>query len=249
MDLVAEHYPFAEVDVELPPLALLDLRTSLLPSLETPKYDPRHPFQRPFLFAKVDIMLPKLGNRAQDRVEHLLKVLPEGESLKVYVDLGAGDCEITQAIAEELGVEKAYAYDIHESGCTGGLVEYRQIANDKIDLPADSVDLVTAFVSLHHLPFESKYLGEIKRVLRPGGLFFIREHDVRDSRMRKYLLDKHKYYDATRTHMTHVHKFWSRSELRRILERAGFVHVEDSDYLARRRNKQALYHSLYRLAK
>jgi len=44
-----------------------------------------------------------------------------------------------------------------------------------IELSSDSADLATSFGVLHHIPNVSHVTGEISRVLRPGGLFLVRE--------------------------------------------------------------------------
>src|SRR5258708_8632303 len=44
-----------------------------------------------------------------------------------------------------------------------------------IELDSASVDLATSFGVLHHIPNVSHVVGEIARVLKPGGLFVLRE--------------------------------------------------------------------------
>lgn len=44
-----------------------------------------------------------------------------------------------------------------------------------IELSSNSADLATAFGVLHHIPNVSHVTGEIARILRPGGLFVVRE--------------------------------------------------------------------------
>jgi SAM-dependent methyltransferase len=44
-----------------------------------------------------------------------------------------------------------------------------------IDLADESADLATSLSVLHHIPNVSHVVGEIARVLRPGGLFVVRE--------------------------------------------------------------------------
>ena len=50
----------------------------------------------------------------------------------------------------------------------------------RIDIPSESADLITLNQGLHHQP-QDKIMGllsEIYRILRPGGLFIVREHDA-----------------------------------------------------------------------
>lgn len=58
----------------------------------------------------------------------------------------------------------------------GTLAEYRKpsILGD-IPMPEGSVDLVVCLETLHHIPNASHVLGEMARVLRPGGRMILRE--------------------------------------------------------------------------
>ena len=59
---------------------------------------------------------------------------------------------------------------------SGVPVEYRLAqASGDIDLPDASVDLITCFGVLHHIPNVSKVLSEFRRVMVPGGVALIRE--------------------------------------------------------------------------
>jgi SAM-dependent methyltransferase len=51
----------------------------------------------------------------------------------------------------------------------------RPSAIGDIDLDSATVDLATSFGVLHHIPNVSHVVGEIARVLKPGGLFVLRE--------------------------------------------------------------------------
>lgn len=48
------------------------------------------------------------------------------------------------------------------------------------DVPAGSADLVTMMQGLHHLPQTAvtPFLNHVHRILRPGGLFVFREHNL-----------------------------------------------------------------------
>lgn len=54
-------------------------------------------------------------------------------------------------------------------------IHIKPATSGTIGLEDDSVDLVTSFGVLHHIPNVSHVLSELVRVLRPGGLIVIRE--------------------------------------------------------------------------
>ncbi len=58
------------------------------------------------------------------------------------------------------------------------LQDYASIAEEVI--PSNSVDLVICAIGLHHIPVEklSDFVASIHRILRPGGTFIVRDHDV-----------------------------------------------------------------------
>ena len=49
-------------------------------------------------------------------------------------------------------------------------------------LADNRVDLITCFVTLHHVPHLGLILAELVRILRPGGYLIIREHDCKNVR-------------------------------------------------------------------
>ncbi len=60
---------------------------------------------------------------------------------------------------------------------------------DSHGVPSASLDVVTCFVGLHHAPSEllDGFVKSIRRVLRPGGVFVLRDHDVRDRKMHAFV--------------------------------------------------------------
>jgi SAM-dependent methyltransferase len=63
------------------------------------------------------------------------------------------------------------------------LNEYEPIPESLI--PDQSLDLVSCHIGLHHCPVEKldAYLSSIRRILRPGGRFILRDHDVQSEAM------------------------------------------------------------------
>ena len=99
------------------------------------------------------------------------------------------------------------------------------------EVPDKSTDLVTMMQGLHHIPQQHlpRFLTEVVRVLRPGGLFIVREHDASPSLMPMLHL-AHSVFNAVmgvtdKEEEMELRAFRPLSEWRRILESTG---LEDS---------------------
>ncbi len=103
---------------------------------------------------------------------------------KRVLELGCGDAAMTRLLAEDLGAAEVVATEVdriqHEKNLQiTGLpsVSFRYGGAEAIADPDQSYDLVFLFKSWHHvpLPLMGQALGEIRRVLKPGGLAYFSE--------------------------------------------------------------------------
>lgn len=65
-------------------------------------------------------------------------------------------------------------------------------------IPSASVDLVTCFIGLHHIEPErlEPFVRSIHRVLREGGVFVLRDHDVTDLAMDRFVALAHTVFNC-----------------------------------------------------
>ena len=73
---------------------------------------------------------------------------------------------------------------------------YAPIARESI---ADaSIELATVFIGLHHVPLDQlqAYLQSLARIVKPGGLLIVRDHDVNDDAMRALVALAHAVFNA-----------------------------------------------------
>jgi SAM-dependent methyltransferase len=96
-------------------------------------------------------------------------------------------------------------------------------------LPGASLDLVSCFVGLHHMTLEQlgPFLASVHRVLRDGGAFLVRDHDVRDDDMRAIVSLAHTVFNAGlgeswKTNRDELRLFTSVDEWVCRLDAAGF---------------------------
>lgn len=110
-------------------------------------------------------------------------------------------------------------------------IKYERIKSDDCDkIPNSSCDLVTMNQGLHHLPLRciQSFLSIIYRILKPGGLFIVREHDLDENLTLLPMLDcAHMVFNAgtnvsLENEKNEIRGFRSVLEWRKIIESAGF---------------------------
>ncbi|WP_371325387.1 class I SAM-dependent methyltransferase [Dechloromonas sp. ZY10] len=128
----------------------------------------------------------RIADPAQTRLVNEVKLLLESLPLDGarVLELGCGKAEKTRLLAESGRVREIVALEVdarqHAKNLEIGDLPQVRFASggaEAIPLPDASVDLVLMFKSLHHVPLAlmDRALGEIARVLKPGGLAWISE--------------------------------------------------------------------------
>lgn len=175
--------------------------TVVMPSIKENKddlhiYHSIHTFMNEKVYPKIGYPEHEDAGRADHRIKIIRDMIIENASNfpERFVDIGCSEGSITALIGTEIGMEpeKVFGIDIlpkeqvvHQEG-----FQYIQVDPQCIKLPFEnnSVSVVCMIMSLHHTRDPLQYISEIYRVLTPGGLFIIREHDVKDE-IDKAILD------------------------------------------------------------
>ncbi len=121
----------------------------------------------------------------QEFADDLLKLAGDAENLKV-VDLGTGPAAIPVMLAKARPGWHITAVDgarsillIAQIGIKmAGLADRVKVhLGDARDtkLPANSFDVICCNRVLHHMPEPLEFWGEVKRLARPGAIFFLRD--------------------------------------------------------------------------
>lgn len=126
-----------------------------------------------------------IGPEQQDIIDELQviqRLLPL-ENARI-LELGCGTAEKTRQIAENTQVASIVAAEVDPQAHAKNLslgnlakITFATFGAEAIDAPDDTFDVVLMFKSLHHvpLPLMAEALGEIERVLKPGGLAYFSE--------------------------------------------------------------------------
>jgi len=119
-----------------------------------------------------------LGSKGDEGYRGAVEVLrPWLEGTKIVLDVGCGCAQTTELLSKfcDLAVGTDLSFRLLHEGRSRGLCTAPLAAGDVTRLPfrTGSVDAVTSFEMIEHVPDIGAALKEIARVLKQGGLLFI----------------------------------------------------------------------------
>lgn len=155
--------------------------------------------------------LPALAKQKREMARQTLELMADRPRVDGYVEIGSTGRYISELrkhlrftgpvyVANDVAPGNGLA-DIMERGQLGKLGTFLQLDYRPLDVhgvaPA-SVDLVTSYIGLHHSPPEllDEFVRSIHRVLRPGGLFIVRDHDAGKPEMQTFVSLVHTVFNA-----------------------------------------------------
>jgi SAM-dependent methyltransferase len=153
---------------------------------------------KPFL-SELTYALPALKKQKKEIVRQTLGLLGGVKQIDGYAEMGSTGRYISQLKKETKVTGQIYLIndlapgnspgDIMERGQLGKLGTFVDIngyepINASVITNA-SLDVVTCFIGLHHCPVAKldDFIKSINRILKPGGSFVIRDHDVKTPEM------------------------------------------------------------------
>lgn len=156
--------------------------------------------------------LPSLFKQKAEMTRQTLRVLGERRAFDGYVEIGSKG-RYYRGLAKALRLTGPSVFvderppsfspvDVLERGQVARLGRHVPLA-DYAPLPVEalpdaSIDLVTCYVGLHHMTVQRlrPFLASVHRVLRPGGLFIVRDHDVANDDLRALVSLAHTVFNA-----------------------------------------------------
>ena len=139
-------------------------------------YDAIRRFMNAHIYPKYGFPNHEGVHRASCRVDDIVSLISSYKPASL-VDIGCSTGIITRQLGIRLGLEPSsiWGVDIVRRNIEG--ITY--ICSEAgIPLESDSIDLAIMIMSLHHIKLPSETLGEVFRILKPGGLLVIKEHDI-----------------------------------------------------------------------
>ena len=115
-------------------------------------------------------------------IEYLKKKINIRFNNPNYLDIGCGNGKKTILFSKIFNIKNIYGTDINHWGPYKKKKDFpfnfKFILNDKLDYDDNSFDIITCFLTLHHIKNLDKIIIEIKRILKKDGIFILIEHDA-----------------------------------------------------------------------
>ena len=159
------------------------------------------PSIKPFL-SEITFALPALKKQKKEMARQGLQLLGDKTQINGYLEIGSTGRYISELRKHIQLSGKIYLTndiapsftpgDIFERGQLGKIGAFLPLSYKAInaqDIPDQSLDLVTCHIGLHHCPHNmlDSYIKSIHRVLRSGGKFIMRDHDVKTPAMATFV--------------------------------------------------------------
>lgn len=176
-------------------------------------------------------------DRSKARMKEFDEINLKINNVKMYLDFGGGDGANAYALGKKLNLKKGEVFVSDIESWFGNanvdkfkeLCTYRYLKTYLLPFETESFDLITMFQVLHHIENVSTVLKELYRILKVGGIFYIREHDC-DSLLTATLIDiEHSLQECSKKSnidyeylQTYYANYFSREELREELFNVGF---------------------------
>jgi len=165
---------------------------------------------KPFL-SELTYALPALKKQKKEIVRQTLELLGETKQINGYAEIGSTGRYISQLKKETKVTGPIYLInDLAPTNSPGDIMERGQLRKlgtfINIDgynpisnvIPDGSLDVVTCYIGLHHSPVAKLegFVQSIYRIIRPGGAFVIRDHDVRSPEMATFVSLVHTVFNV-----------------------------------------------------
>jgi len=115
--------------------------------------------------------------KSTDRFDDILKYI-DIDNINTYLDIGSGDAVDFNFMVGKLNPERSISVDIKDSRLEKSFEFHILEVNNPLLLADSSVDIITIFHALHHSSDALFRLQDIHRLLKVGGLFVLKDHDV-----------------------------------------------------------------------
>jgi ubiquinone/menaquinone biosynthesis C-methylase UbiE len=195
---------------------------------------------KPFL-SELTLALPALKKQKKEMSNQVLELLDDRKSINGYLEIGSTGRYISELRKHiSLSGQVYITNDIEPNNSIAEIMERGQISKigkffllnnyqPIIEIENQSLDLITCHIGLHHCPHDmlDGYIKSIHRILRKGGRFIMRDHDVKTTEMATFVSLVHTVFNlglnvSWETDHSEFKSFKSIDEWSKILTSYGF---------------------------
>lgn len=185
-------------------------------------------------------------SRVSDLVDLIYKYKPDYKYTKPRIlDIGCNTGSNSEALGQHMNlvVDGCDVLISHNQKKSSDHFRFTLLDEDQKELPyiSRSFDIVISLMTLHHITNVENTLSEVKRILKPGGLFIIREHDCCFPLLSVVIDIQHALYERVWSNPAEQESFCdryyaqyrTRKEWTHLIEQHGLkCCIPDSDYRA-----------------
>lgn len=195
---------------------------------------------KPFL-SELTLALPALKKQKKEMSNQVLQLLGDRKKIDRYLEIGSTGRYISELrkhisltgqvyITNDIEPSNSIA-DIMERGQISKIGKFFSLNNYQpiTEIETESIDVITCHIGLHHCPHESLdgYIKSIYSILRKGGQFIMRDHDVKSTEMATFVSLVHTVFNlglnvSWETNHSEFKSFKSIEEWSAILSSYGF---------------------------
>ncbi len=195
---------------------------------------------KPFL-SELTFALPALKKQKKEISNQVLQLLGDRKNIKGYLEIGSTGRYISELRKHiSLSGQVYITNDIEPRNSIADIMERGQISKigkfislnyyqPITEIETESLDLVTCHIGLHHCPNDllDGYIKSIHRILRKGGQFIMRDHDVKTTEIATFVSLVHTVFNlglnvSWETDQSEFKSFKSIDEWCEILTTYGF---------------------------
>jgi ubiquinone/menaquinone biosynthesis C-methylase UbiE len=115
--------------------------------------------------------------RSMSRIADISKHLKPFIGSQSYLDIGCSEGDLTYPIGSYLEVPSENIHGCDIVDCGDHKFKFTTASAEHLPYGNNTFPIISMIMSLHHFPNPKQALKEAKRVLTPGGILIIREHD------------------------------------------------------------------------
>jgi SAM-dependent methyltransferase len=199
------------------------------------------PSIKPFL-SELTYAIPSLAKQKREMSRQTLELLGDRRQFDGYLEIGSTGRYVSDLRRHlRLDGDLVLVNDLAPTNSPVDIVERGGLRkrgrfvplDDYAPLPASvtdgSIGLLTCYIGLHHIPLDrlDAFIASLRRVMRPGGVLVLRDHDVGDGYMNALVSLAHAVFNAGlgvpwETNAKELRHFRTIVDWIGILERHGF---------------------------